>query len=111
VKDGVIPLGRTEVDLRFNDLAATGSYIKDEIRRYRSALSTRDLLVMPASLTLPFVQCHQVRGFAESGGLMKPSDNGSRLLWAKAKRTVIKQIANADTLRMRVITVPDGGTS
>src|SRR6185437_12187983 len=34
-------------------------------------------LVMPASVTLPLVQCHHVRGFAESGGFTKPFANAS----------------------------------
>src|ERR1700722_5553636 len=43
--------------------------------------------VMPSSVTLPFVQCHHVRGLADSGGVMNPCASGSRVgpagaLWA-----------------------------
>src|ERR1019366_3350744 len=34
-------------------------------------------LVMPSLVTLPPVQCHQVRGLAESGGFWKPCSSGS----------------------------------
>ena len=33
--------------------------------------------VMPSFVMLPFIQCHHVCGFAESGGLRKPVFNGS----------------------------------
>jgi len=32
---------------------------------------------MPAFVILPFIQCHQVCGWAESGGLRKPVTSGS----------------------------------
>ena len=32
---------------------------------------------MPSLVTLPFIQCHQVCGLAESGGLRKPVSSGS----------------------------------
>src|ERR1043166_1387844 len=33
--------------------------------------------VKPSFVTLPSIQCHQVWGFAEAGGLRKPSTRGS----------------------------------
>ena len=33
--------------------------------------------VMPSLVTLPFSQCHQTRGFAESGGSLKPRSSAS----------------------------------
>src|SRR6185437_7676919 len=33
--------------------------------------------VMPVSVTLPLVQCHHVRGLAESGGVTNPCDSAS----------------------------------
>jgi hypothetical protein len=36
---------------------------------------------MPSLVMLPFIQCHQTRGLAESGGFLKPR---SRSSWARA---------------------------
>src|SRR6266550_1196382 len=33
--------------------------------------------VIPSLVTLPFIQCHQARGLAESGGFLKPLRRGS----------------------------------
>src|SRR3954469_23760989 len=53
-------------------------------------------LVIPSFVTFPAVQCHHVRGFAESGGFTKPSDNSS----PPADDNVIATTTAADSARM-----------
>ena len=36
---------------------------------------------MPSLVMLPFIQCHQTRGLALSGGLAKPRSRASPELW------------------------------
>src|ERR1035437_4842613 len=64
-------------------------------------------LVMPVSVTLPLVQCHHVRGLADSGGVRKPCASGSAALWAKAALVAasasVAGIVNKAVLRERVI--------
>jgi hypothetical protein len=54
---------------------------------------------MPSLVTLLIVQCHHVRGRAESGGDLKPSARGSGD-WAKAVAT---RRASSEAERMRFI--------
>src|SRR5262245_42455818 len=49
--------------------------------RWNPAMPARRIhsrsFVIPSLVTFPFVQCHHVRGRAESGGLLNPSRSGS----------------------------------
>src|SRR5271154_4217856 len=67
--------------------------------------------VRPSSVTLPLVQCHQVRGLAESGGLRKPSSSASFELCAKTVPNAAKiptaATDNTVVLRTRIVLSPD----
>src|SRR3954471_22440542 len=54
-------------------------------------------LVIPSLVTFPPVQCHQVRGLAESGGFANPSDNSS----ARTNDKVIATTMAADSAPIR----------
>ncbi len=42
--------------------------------------------VMPCFVTLPFIQCHHVCGFADAGGVMKSDST----CWLAARRVVVE---------------------
>src|SRR5262252_1187164 len=50
-------------------------------------------LVIPSVVTLLAVQCHQVRGRAEGGGSLKPSDSGSAGACASTEASEIDKVA------------------
>src|SRR5215470_17370959 len=60
--------------------------------------------LMPSWVMLPFIQCHQTRGFAELGGLLNPSSSDSGVFCATVDVTnANRMIAKVRTIRESLI--------
>ena len=70
--------------------------------------------VMPSLVTLPFIQCHQIRGLAESGGCSKPSSKSPPApveFWPGAARIMPISITASKQLRTALRTFLIRGAS
>src|SRR3954468_18304529 len=56
--------------------------------------------LIPSLVIFPFIQCHQTRGFAESGGLRKPAVKGSLAVCAATHTP--KQISDTTSPNTRM---------
>src|SRR6187431_2342065 len=62
---------------------------------------------IPSLVTLPFIQCHQTRGFASLGGVWKPASSGSDAARSTVMPDAPAAIARATTTMSRAF---DGAT-